>query len=261
MIWSSYKFYNKSIFVISTGRTGTVYFQNYFNRNIKNIISVHEPKPDLFNLSIEKYRFQKNISQKNIYSNRKEYVEKGKLYCESNPFISYLIPEINKTFPNAQFIFIVRDPITYLTSIFNKKNEVDGQIYYPYSESDMRKRLNPLDFKNDKWQNHWGRFNRYEKLAWYWQKTNSVILNDLENLGPNKSIMLKYEHIFHKNKLIKTESFEKINQFLNIEISDNLISNKKLNSQNADIFNQDEFNESLDSINEIIKDVKNVLKY
>ena len=122
-------------------------------------------------------------------------------------------------------------------------------------------KIYPLDFKNDKWQKHWGRFNRYEKLAWYWQKTNSVIFNDLENLGPNKSIMLKYENIFHKNKLIKTESFEKINQFLNIEISDNLISNKKLNSQNADIFNQDEFNESLNSINEIIKDVKNVLKY
>lgn len=161
--------------------------------------------------------------------------------------------------PNS--FFIVRHPITYLKSIFNKKNEVDGQKYYPYSESDMRERLNPLDFKKYKWKNHWDRFNRYEKLAWYWQKTNSVILNDLENLGPNKSMMLKYEHIFNKNELIKTASFEKINQFLNIEISENLISNKKLNSQNADIFNQDEFNESLDSINEIIKDVKNVLKY
>ena len=129
------KFKNKSYFVVSTGRTGTLFLKKYIEHVTKDISSFHEPSPDLFEETINKYRYKHspNVLKKNIYSKRKSIIT-DKIYLESNPFISFLIPEIKKNFPYSKFIFITREPFDYIKSIYNKKNEYEGKVYYPYDD-------------------------------------------------------------------------------------------------------------------------------
>ena len=49
----------KVIFIISTGRTGTNFMESFLNSASDDVFCVHEPQPDLFNISIEKMREKK----------------------------------------------------------------------------------------------------------------------------------------------------------------------------------------------------------
>ena len=59
-------------------------------------------------------------------------------------------------------------------------------------------------------------FNRYEKLAWYWQKTNNIILKELKSLSSKEFIQIKFENLFNISNDIKQNEFQKICKFLEI---------------------------------------------
>ena len=112
---------NKQIvFISSTGRTGTKFFEGFFNGLNRGITCLHEPSPDLFNLAIAKIR--EDIDSKSVldklFHSRKHLIlenENNNLYIESNPFIFPLLEDIKQKFTKTKFVFIIRDPKTYLT--------------------------------------------------------------------------------------------------------------------------------------------------
>ena len=112
-----YRLRKKNIYyVISTGRTGTNFMENFLNLASEDVFCVHEPQPDYFDISINKIRIKKPQSilheeikkaRFNILTNFSK--ERKSIFIESNPFATFLIPELNQVFPNAKFIFIYRD--------------------------------------------------------------------------------------------------------------------------------------------------------
>src|SRR5947209_3172171 len=102
-------------FIVSTGRTGTQFFESFFNSNFSDVLCLHEPAPDGFDIGIRKVR-EKPIAEeivRYLRSSRAGVLSKvkkrhAKFYVESNPFFSLLIPELRKAFPTARFLWIVR---------------------------------------------------------------------------------------------------------------------------------------------------------
>lgn len=237
-----------AIFVVSTGRTGTLFLETLFNEIIPNSFSVHEPEPDLFDLGMAKLRSGKSSEEivQYIVSKRLELLksfhpnEKVETYIECNPFMSIILDEVKMAFPKSKFIILTRDAKTYVKSALNKSPNDDDKMFM-YGDDDHRNRMSALDYKNDKSYSKWNRFGRIEKILWYWNKCNLILLNFLDRHKKN-AIHVSFERLFNVDDKTKTSELNKILNFINVEPSEaklarimSLFENKK-NNTNAVFF-------------------------
>lgn len=221
-----YDYFRKKIsvnYVVSTGRTGTNFFETFLNNASEKVYCIHEPAPDLFNISIDKMRYKKDskIILDYIRLNRKKYIyevvkQQKWQFIESNPNASFLLSEIKSAFPDSRFLIIVRDPRTYVPSALNKSPRGDG-INNFYDDTDGRKRINAMDFKDDKYNSKWSSLTRLEKICWYWNKCNEELFNYNYN-NKEHSIIVKYEDLFSQDLLTRKEQFIDILSFLKIDV-------------------------------------------
>lgn len=187
--------------IVSSGRTGTQFFGQFFDHFYENLISRHEPRPDLFNIFIEKYR-NKAGTEELVTFLRKDRLalvnecrkSPSQVLIESNPNASLLIPELKLTFPSHKFLWIVRDPKTYLKSAYSKSPDGSGEMMF-YGENDHRDRLKPSDLTESE-NVDWDRFDRFQKICWYWNAINKILYSNLKD--DNNCLMLRYEDLFSK---------------------------------------------------------------
>lgn len=214
----------ESYFIVSTGRTGTQFFETFFEDINDGILSVHEPRPDLFDLGIEKHRNNKPFKEtiKAIKKARIPFLrsychERTKTYVESNPFASFLLPEIQHVFKKTRFVIITRNADTYMKSAMNKSPLDDGSSYF-YDDNDGRARIRASDFLEDPYFSTWLNFNRKQRIAWYWSKCNTLLLDFLE-ANPTVTLHLKFEDLFSKEATLRQQTVEQLLAFMNIELT------------------------------------------
>lgn len=196
----------KAIVVVSSGRTGTKFFERLFKEINPSSIVFHEPSPDFFDLGVKKVRFNESsgIIRKTIIHQRGKLINaervnrglKNELYVESNPFLFPILNEFSSVFKTIKLIYIIRDPKTYLISAFNKDPQND-RINDFYAETDKRKRLTASDY-DELSNSEWNKYSREEKIAWYWSKTNEILFAYyLQN--KDKAVLIRYEDLFSKS--------------------------------------------------------------
>lgn len=210
-------------FIVSTGRTGTQFFETFFEGMGEQLLAVHEPRPDLFDISIEKHRDKKTSKaiEQAIFAARDPFLRsycqaRVKQYVESNPFASFLLPEIKAVFPKGRFVIITRQATTYMKSALNKSPLDDGAFYF-YGEKDKRERMKATDFEGDPYYNAWSDFDRKQKIAWYWNKCNKILM-DFAAAHPNITLHLKFEDLFSKEAAIRQQTIEQLLAFMNIQL-------------------------------------------
>lgn len=234
-------------FIVSTGRTGTKFFEDFITLLDDNIYAVHEPKPDFFDLGINKIR--QNLTSETVKKeilkgrerNLKNYAFEGKkAYLESNPFLVLILDELKEVFPKAKFIFIFREPKSYVKSALNKTTSFSDSTFM-YDKNDARKRLSAKDYIRDKYFNLWDGLSRIEKISWYWNKCNLILL-DFFYKNQEKTLCISFENFFSKNEKIKKKELYKISSFIGINIDElkmdsifSMIENKK-NSNDKIVF-------------------------
>lgn len=113
------------VFILSTGRTGTQFFEEYVNGTSSTTFCKHEPKPSrrfkfLSNLYLNGKAGTRFIKQTYLRS-RKGLFRKhqGKAYIESSNFLFGCIPALNELYPEIKIIHIVRHPVEYVKSHLN----------------------------------------------------------------------------------------------------------------------------------------------
>lgn len=209
--WGNQRHYYKHLhperldvtFVVSTGRTGTKYMEHLFQQVDPAIYAVHEPQPDLFDLGIQKYREGKSseacaayILKERTPMLRSLCAQRTMTYIESNPFASLLLPELLAAYPKAKFIMVTRDAQTYIRSALNKSPLDDGAFYF-YDENDRRQRIRSLDVKGDPYASNWAQWSRRQKIAWYWNWCNHLLL-DFAEAHPERCHLVAFEQLFSK---------------------------------------------------------------
>ena len=218
----------KKTFIVSTGRTGTKFFESFLNNIDSNIQCIHEPSPDLFDLAIDKIRNGKKQNEliSELRKARLNYLQNAvnndkTHYIESNNNAAFLLTEIEKTFSNTRFLIIVRDPKTYVISALNKSPQNDGKFSF-YDKTDHRGRLTPYDFDNDSEKKDWIEMKRFEKVSWYWNKCNNYLYDF--HISSDSTLLMRYEELFAKNLDIRKDAFINMMNFFEIKIN-----NKRLN--------------------------------
>jgi len=225
-------------FIVSSGRTGTKFFENFFTYNFSRAYCLHEPYPSLRQLSINQYR--KSLSSKKI---KKEILLNRRLilnelyrknisyYIESNPNLSLLIPYIKQIFPNYKFLVIIRNLKSYVVSAYNKSPD-DSQKKFLYDLDDEQYRLQAKDI-SENYINEWHSFNRVEKIAWWWKTINNYLI---EHTAHDKNCLtIRFEDLFDKenslNEIKKIIAFFELSPLNHLD--DKLISKFINNKSNV----------------------------
>lgn len=212
-------------FVVSTGRTGTQFFERFFDQIDPKTVAVHEPKPDLFELGIAKHREhqpQEHIVEQICESRARvlrKYGQTGATrYIESNNALSFLLPELCLAFPRARFVVITRQASSYVRSALNKSPMGDGKLSF-YAADDRRHRLGATDFPGDEHAESWEGFDRAQRVAWYWSKCNTILM-DFAEAHPHRAQHMRFEDLFSDDPMRRRSSVEALLQFIQIDLTE-----------------------------------------
>ena len=113
------------VFILSTGRTGTQFFEDYFNQT-SDAVCRHEPWPSrrfkfLSNLYLNQKVSARRVSRIYQRSRKKLFRSlKGRKYIESSNFIFGCMNPLREQYKEVKIIHIVRHPLSYVTSHLGK---------------------------------------------------------------------------------------------------------------------------------------------
>ena len=191
----------KTVFLISSGRTGTKAIANYFKTCYPDVTAHHEPVPSRYlRITSNKYICGKISPERAVRILRKSREKlisesSGKVYFESNPYLHGFIDSLDEVFDKPLLIHVVRDPRTYIRSYMNfgvfKGIKKLFAEYCPYwmIKPDLYER-NPVK--------KWKEMSDIEKIAWRWKTVNTE-LNKAETLFGTRYIRITYEDLFNRD--------------------------------------------------------------
>lgn len=178
------------IFVLSTGRNGTLLLTNLLSKSKKAVV-FHEPEPELSmasKLAYENHTRNSEFVKGMFEGSRYEYLRTAfllnKSYIETNNRITFFANEIAMLYPKAKFIHLVRNPTSFIKSGM-------GRDWYSGKNLYDEARIVSTDDKL------WNTLNQYEKIAWLWNETNSFIEEFKNSVDSNRVLTIKAEDMFN----------------------------------------------------------------
>lgn len=188
-------------FIVSTGRSGTVSIARILS-DVKGCTCLHEPAPELIRES-SGYRYGEVSADaiREILRETRHPKVDGDVYCESNQTLSLIIPLLVEEFPEARFIWLVRNGLDVVASTYQK------QWYTGHSENhdryedctDLQKAWIDGRIHGDRCGDvtapEWADMDRFAKCCWYWGYVNGVIGEDLERHAPGRYFTLRLEDL------------------------------------------------------------------
>jgi len=188
-------------FIVSTGRSGTNAIARALSL-IHGCVCLHEPPPQLI-IESSAYRYEKVSADeiRDILAQTRKPVLDGGVYCESNQTLSLIIPILADTFPQARYIWLIRNGMDVVASAVQK------QWYTGHSENHDRYEDCPpiekawidgrirADLCGEMTCEEWNSLSRFAKCCWYWAYVNKLIESDLEKCAPGKHTLVKLEEL------------------------------------------------------------------
>jgi len=153
------------------------------------------PSNSMFKLSADRAagRIDDAKAIEYVYKQRKRYISKVKqsLYVESNAHLYGVLDLLSRIFPHCKFIYIIRDPRTWLRSALNTPEYV---LYSPIDFRFFKASVRAIDFKEDPYYHRWDQMSKFEKYCWYYNKVNTFALSLM--VGKDNFRIFRFEDLF-----------------------------------------------------------------
>lgn len=188
-------------FVVSTGRSGTKTIANVLSL-IEGCVCLHEPAPELI-LESSSYRYGTVSASdlcKILLETRSPRMN-ASVYCESNQTLALIIPVLAEAFPQARYVWLIRNGLDVVASAYQK------QWYTGHSENhDRYEDCPPIErawidgrIEGDRCRDmtaiEWSRLDRFGRCCCYWSHVNRMIESDLNKYAAGRFKMLRLEEI------------------------------------------------------------------
>jgi len=184
------------VFVCSTGRSGSQSIAKNLNRH-SQITARHEPYFNLIRLSTEFAHGLKSAEVvKNellgLYQHASTIPSDKPVYFESDQKLSNLVPLIHELFPQAKFLWLIRNGCdvvasTYARGWFGDITSSGKNAIY----SEFRLAANLADPRID--DSEWNAMSGFERNCWYWGFWNSEIYKNFSHIDNSKTFVLRLE--------------------------------------------------------------------
>lgn len=173
----------RKVFVVSAGRTGTEFLGTVLNE-FDGVGAYHEPRPSFRKESNRYYRWKHGSFQRSRVRNflplgwyyrlkfylRRSWLhlrQSGNIYLESNSLLVPFLPEVQRIYPDAEIVHVVRHPGEWARSCMNNGRFLYGRTaqglpMHPYDSGETSRR---------DWQN----WTPFERATWFWRACNRMI--------------------------------------------------------------------------------------
>lgn len=178
-------------FVLSTGRAGSRTLANVLSQS-PDTICLHEPVPYLVE-EAARYRCgevsAESLAELLIETRPRQM--NGKQYGESANRLSPALPVLASTFPDAKFVWLVRDGRDVVSSghqrgWFDAEHVADTQWERHRLRADQ---MGELD------ESEWIEWSPFRRICWLWRRTNEMIESDLAALDPDRWRVVRLEDL------------------------------------------------------------------
>ncbi|MEW5857923.1 MAG: glycosyltransferase [Cyanobacteriota bacterium] len=188
-------------FIVSTGRSGTTTIAKTLSL-VNGCVCLHEPPPELIGeSSAYRYGVIKGEEIKKILLKTRNLTINNSIYGESNQTLSLIIPVLVEAFPEAKYIWLIRNGLDVVASTYQK------QWYTGHSENhDHYEECSPIeqawidgriegDRCGDMSPDEWSKLDRFGRCCWYWSYVNRIIEADLNEHAAERFKILHLEEI------------------------------------------------------------------
>lgn len=192
-------------YVLSAGRTGTVFLSRLLNRKLDGVTAVHEPAETRYQMMLANLRNQYGLGRsmlKSIFEPARTLRMQSArgAYVEINPFLCPMTDLLPKPDHALRVVHIVRDPATWAASITTHKASMR---FRPFIDYVPFARPNPSPRPPG-----WRQLGEYERALWRWTWCN-------DRIGQLRSeceayAFVRYEDLFTNGYSSRSEALEKI---------------------------------------------------
>ncbi len=216
-----------AVFITSTGRTGTMFFGELFERAVRDCSSFHEPDCVTVNTPLQDFlaatrrfgpvqvvlgnlrprgnmrglsagrmagRFGRQQTARAVERLRERFVPglKSRLYVESNLQLIGLIDILPQVFAKCRIVYLVRDGREWLRSCWSHSGGY-------FRATDLMQllsggRLRASMCAGDRWAEQWEQMDQFQKNCWLWAKKNRYALECVKRT--NEARMWRFEDVF-----------------------------------------------------------------
>jgi len=204
-------------FVVTTGRSGSQTIARLLSQS-PNCVCLHEPEPALVKeATLYEYGLIDTLTLRAILLSTRPKEIHSKVYGESNQKLSSLISLLAQIFPEAKFIWLVRDGRDVVASTYYARGwyqsaaELDLDRGQPYKKSQrdwIWYRLRG-DLLGEMSTVEWEALSRFDKNCWLWNHTNQIIQQQLHILPAERWMLVRLETL--------TSQLESLCNFIGIE--------------------------------------------
>jgi len=197
------------VFILSTGRTGTQFFEEYLNQTAESVVCRHEPKPSrrfkfLSNLYLDQRIASRTIARIYRRSRRSLFRQTGeRQYVESSNFLFGCIPAISQLYQEPGVVHIIRHPVGYVKSHlghgFWKGHKKFFARHVPYwmERVEISDRTNPA--------------------AWLSARWNYVNRQIASYATTNPYLLVRFEDLFSKDSAASSAQINSIRTFCGLD--------------------------------------------
>ncbi|MEZ4316406.1 MAG: hypothetical protein R3F61_02830 [Myxococcota bacterium] len=204
----------KIAFVISAGRTGTVFLTHVIEQHT-GAFCVHEPRGSRSNLVLANFRnlvgpgtpvIRKRFRDR--LQRRVDRLPEGTPYIEVNPMLCALTDVLAEQVSPLHVVHLTRHPVGWVRSMraFKASTKFRHVIdYAPFA--------NPYPVPRPA---GWVSASRVEKALWRWRYCNEQLLE----LAPrcDRYVHARYEDLFHADDAVRLDTLQRILDCVGIEV-------------------------------------------
>lgn len=180
-------------FIFGTGQCGMLSVANTLLEQSR-CVCLHEPEPMLIE-EASAFRYG-NASAEQIEKMlrlTRSATQNDKPYGESSRALSWVIPAVSRAFPEAHYLWLVRNAIDFVNSAslkgwYGNHERADGcmsAVEQRWIQGQVRG-----DFCGDVDAQAWANMTAFEKRCWYWGYINQLIESDLRTHARNAQFRL-----------------------------------------------------------------------
>jgi hypothetical protein len=187
----------RQLFVVATGRSGTRTLADFLS-SVPGCTVIHEQDPPLLEevVAFQEGRLPYDEVVALLRRTRSPEVLGGeRVSGESNQRLSFVMPALVDAFPNARFIWLIRDARTAVPSMVQRLgyHPQEIELREPATKSWASTRVRG-DVVGDMGPDEWARLDGFGRCCWYWAYTNRLIETELGRLGV-ESLRVKLEEL------------------------------------------------------------------
>ncbi len=180
-------------FVLSSGRSGSYTISQTLN-SYENCKCYHQRDPQ-FRVEASEYYYGKCLGDKIeevLRVTRSQYAEKVEAYGEVNLQFGLIVPVIERVFPDAKYIWLLRDGRDVVASMYYRRwyDLTDKKVPDEWKNARLQGDLTG-DFSTSEWRN----MSRFAKCCWLWKKYNHIIESHLQQFDKKRWMRVRLDRL------------------------------------------------------------------